>query len=90
MVRHHKVYRACLDSAIYRQSDSQAVVMCQCAVEVLKFIFLLLLLQAFMQKCQEISFKVLSCFALGLGFDEDFFTKVRSHGCHHKLLQLAC
>ncbi|KAK9909897.1 hypothetical protein WJX75_009198 [Coccomyxa subellipsoidea] len=31
--------------------------------------------EAFMQKCQEISFKVLSCFALGLGFDEDFFTK---------------
>ncbi|EIE22069.1 oxidoreductase [Coccomyxa subellipsoidea C-169] len=31
--------------------------------------------EAFMQKCQEISFKVLSCFALGLGFEEDFFTK---------------
>ena len=35
-------------------------------------------MQSFMKKCQEISFKVLSCFALGLGFDEDFFTKVRS------------
>ena len=34
-------------------------------------------MQSFMKKCQEISFKVLSCFALGLGFDEDFFTKVR-------------
>ena len=32
--------------------------------------------QGFMKKCQEVSFKVLSCFALGLGFDEDFFTKV--------------
>ena len=46
----------------------------------------LLCLQAFMQKCQEISFKVLSCFALGLGFEEDFFTKVTSshlfwHSC---------
>ena len=30
-----------------------------------------------MKKCQEVSFKVLSCFALGLGFEEDFFTKVR-------------
>ena len=34
-----------------------------------------------MQKCQDISFKVLSCFALGLGFEEDFFTKVS-----HKVL----
>ena len=32
--------------------------------------------QEFMKKCQEVSFKVLSCFALGLGFEEDFFTKV--------------
>ena len=31
-----------------------------------------------MKKCQEISFQVLSCFALGLGFEEDFFTQVRS------------
>ena len=33
-------------------------------------------LQSFMQKCQNISFQVLSCFAIGLGFEEDFFTKV--------------
>ena len=32
--------------------------------------------QEFMKKCQEVSFKVLSCFALGLGFEGDFFTKV--------------
>ncbi|CAL5221914.1 g4184 [Coccomyxa viridis] len=31
--------------------------------------------EAFMKKCQEVSFKVLSCFALGLGFEEDYFTK---------------
>lgn len=36
-------------------------------------------LQAFMKKCQEVSFQVLSCFALGLGFEEDFFTKVNWH-----------
>lgn len=29
----------------------------------------------FMQKCQNISFQVLSCFAIGLGFEEDFFTR---------------
>jgi len=29
-----------------------------------------------MQKCQNISFQVLSCFAIGLGFEEDFFTRV--------------
>lgn len=33
-------------------------------------------MQMFMQKCQDISFQVLSCFAIGLGFEEDFFTKV--------------
>lgn len=33
-------------------------------------------MQSFMKKCQEISFQVLSCFALGLGFEEDFFTQV--------------
>ena len=33
-------------------------------------------MQEFMQKCQDISLKVLSCFAIGLGFEEDFFTKV--------------
>ena len=31
-----------------------------------------------MQKCQEVSLKVLACFAIGLGFEEDFFTKVSS------------
>ncbi len=36
-------------------------------------------MQNFMKKCQEISFQVLSCFALGLGFKEDFFTKVGLH-----------
>ena len=35
-------------------------------------------MQRFMKKCQEVSFKVLSCFALGLGFEEGFFTKVIS------------
>ncbi len=29
-----------------------------------------------MEKCQQVSFQVLSCFAIGLGFEEDFFTKV--------------
>lgn len=30
-----------------------------------------------MEKCQQVSYQVLSCFALGLGFEEDFFTKAR-------------
>lgn len=32
--------------------------------------------QAYMQKCQEVSLKVLACFAIGMGLDEDFFTQV--------------
>ena len=35
------------------------------------------MLQKFMEKCQQVSFQVLSCFAIGLGFEEDFFTKVQ-------------
>ncbi len=32
-----------------------------------------------MKKCQEVSFQVLFCFALGLGHEEDFSTKVSLH-----------
>ena len=45
-------------------------------------------MQSFMKKCQEISFQVLSCFALGLGFEEDFFTQVRFHVASVDLLQV--
>ena len=34
-------------------------------------------MQAFMKKCQDVSLKVLQCFAIGMGYEEDFFTKVR-------------
>ncbi|KAK9786484.1 hypothetical protein WJX73_001127 [Symbiochloris irregularis] len=44
--------------------------------------------QAFMRKCQEVSLQVLTCFAIGLGFEEDFFTKnhdVRLPDCQQTL-----
>ena len=43
------------------------------------------MLQAFMHKCQEVSLKVLACFAIGLGFEEDFFTKVSTLDCSKPL-----
>ena len=43
---------------------------------------------AFMHKCHAVTEQIMSCFAVGLGLEQDFFKEVMSHSCNCQIVPM--
>ena len=43
---------------------------------------------AFMRKCHAVTEQIMSCFAVGLGLEQDFFKEVMSHSYSCQILPM--